>query len=63
MPTFKIPDMSCAHCVKAISEAVHALDADAKVETDLEKKSVTIDSHVSSAALAQALSQAGYPPS
>ena len=62
MPTFNVPDMSCGHCVKAITEAVHVLDADAKVETDLESKNVSIDSQASAAALVEALTQAGYPP-
>jgi copper chaperone len=62
MPTFNVPDMSCGHCVKAITEAVHGLDADAKVETDLETKNVSIESQASAAVLVEALTQAGYPP-
>ena len=62
MPTFNVPDMSCAHCVKAITEAVQTLDANAKVETNLETKKVNIVSDATAQALAQALTEAGYPP-
>lgn len=62
MPTFNVPDMSCAHCVKAISEAVQKLDAKASIETDLGTKKVTVVSSASSEALVDALTEAGYPP-
>jgi len=62
MPIFDVPDMSCGHCVKAIEKAVQAVDAEAKVDTDLETKKVSIASSASRASLADALTEAGYPP-
>lgn len=62
MPTFNVPDMSCGHCVKAISDAVHSLDIDAKIETNLETKNVDIVSSATHEALVDALTKAGYPP-
>lgn len=62
MLTFTVPDMSCGHCVKAITNAITALDAGAKVTTDLETKVVTVDTTVEQAAIAAALTEEGYPP-
>ena len=62
MPNFDVPDMSCAHCVKAITKAVQTLDANAKVETDLETKKVNIVSIANQKELVEALTEAGYPP-
>ena len=56
------PDMSCSHCVKAITAAVQALDARAIVETDLVSKKVTIDTAADTTAVIAAMSEAGYPP-
>lgn len=62
MPTFNVPDMSCGHCVKAITEAVQAIDSQAKIETNLETKNVEILSNANPSALIDALTEAGYPP-
>ncbi len=39
---FSIPDMDCSACVRAITAAVHKLDAAAKVAADLATKHVRI---------------------
>lgn len=62
MLTFTVPDMSCGHCVNAITNAITALDAQAKVTTDLETKVVTVETSVDSATIAAALSEEGYTP-
>ncbi len=62
MHTYHVPDMSCGHCVRAITEALTALDAQAKVETDLASKKVTVDSCANEESVVQALTDAGYPP-
>ena len=62
MTTFQIPAMSCGHCVRSITEAVLAADPAAQVKTDLASHSVQIDSLVPPAALAAALTAAGYAP-
>jgi len=62
MTTFQIPAMSCGHCVRSITEAVLATDPAAQVKTDLASHSVQIDSHVPPAAMAAALTAAGYAP-
>jgi len=59
---FTLPDMSCGHCVAAITQALKAADAQAGVEVDLPAKTATVDSALAREALAAALNEAGYPP-
>jgi copper chaperone len=53
--------MSCGHCVGAVTKAVQAIDATAKVEVDLASKTVKIDSATPLAPLKSAIADAGYP--
>lgn len=62
MLNFTVPDMSCGHCVKAITAAVKTLDANAEVETDLESKKVSVVTTAGADAVKHALTEAGYPP-
>jgi copper chaperone len=62
MLELKLPDMSCNHCVAAISKTLKALDANATVHINLDAKSVRIASAASEAAITKALTEAGYPP-
>ena len=57
-----VPDMSCGHCVKTITEAITALDASATVSTDVQNKTVSIQSQLTDADIRHALTEAGYPP-
>jgi copper chaperone len=57
-----IPDMACGACVTTITEAIQHLDAQAKIETDLKTKQITIASTASESSLRQAISTAGYSP-
>lgn len=60
---FHVPDMSCGHCTAAIEKALKAVDAKAIIDTDLESKTVIVDSREDAATLQSALSEAGYPAS
>lgn len=62
MHQFTLPDMSCGHCVAAITQAVRQADAQARVEVDLAAKTAQVDSQLPRDALAAALAEAGYPP-
>lgn len=57
---FTVPDMDCAGCVRSITEAVHQLDADAKIEADLNSKDVSITGHANAKAYADAIEGAGF---
>lgn len=62
MTTFEIPNMSCDHCVRAITEAVHGLDPQARVTASLPEHRVQVDSVAPREQLAAALQAAGYAP-
>lgn len=63
MIALNVPDMTCAHCSRVITEAVLALDANARVNIDLAAHRVEIDSEVAQATeLLAALRAEGYTP-
>lgn len=62
MHHFTLPDMSCGHCVAAITEALQAVDAQARIAIDRERKTADVDSTLARDVLAAALAEAGYPP-
>lgn len=62
MHRFNLPDMSCGHCVAAVTEALKDADARAGVQVDLATKTAQVDSALPRDTLAAALAEAGYPP-
>jgi copper chaperone len=63
MIAFEVNDMTCGHCVSAITKAVKQVDAAAQVSVDLPTKRVEINSSVADgAALQAAIQEAGYSP-
>jgi copper chaperone len=63
MIAFEVKDMSCGHCVKAITEAVKAADSGAAVHIDLARHRVEIEpAAADAAALAGVIREAGYTP-
>lgn len=62
MHQFTLPDMSCGHCVAAITEALRQADAQARIDIDPDAKTARVDSALSHDVLAAALAEAGYPP-
>ena len=62
MVDFKIPSMSCGHCVGVVTQAVKSVDASAEVTVDLQGHTVRVETTESRDLLAQALAQAGYAP-
>lgn len=63
MLEFELKDMSCGHCVGVIQKTVRDLDPAAKVEVDLSAHRVKIETDMPRADVAEALTEAGYPPS
>lgn len=63
MYQLQVENMSCGHCVRAVTAAVQGVDAAAQVEVDLATKSVTITSATPLAPLQTAIVEAGYPVS
>lgn len=57
---FTVDGMSCGHCVKAITQAIRALDPQAQVRVDLDERRVEVESDQSRVALADAIRDEGY---
>jgi copper chaperone len=57
---FTIPAISCGHCVRAVTEAVHEIDPKAEVQVDLASKKVQVQTDVERVKLVDALAEAGY---
>ena len=62
MLSFEIPAMSCGHCVRAITEAVHAVDPKAEVKADLPTQRVDVQTRAPREAVVAQLVEAGYTP-
>ena len=61
MLIFHVPDISCQHCVAAITQAVQAADAAAKVQVSTETKEVRVETRtLDEEAVALAIAEAGY---
>jgi copper chaperone len=63
MIAFQVNDMTCGHCVSAITRAVKEVDKTAQVQIDLSSHRVNIEPGQSSAEeLCEAIAEAGYTP-
>jgi len=63
MHAFEVKDMTCGHCVGAITKAVKTLDPDARLQIDLAAHRVEIDSStIPAAQWREVISQAGFTP-
>ncbi|HEX5984102.1 MAG TPA: heavy-metal-associated domain-containing protein [Solirubrobacterales bacterium] len=61
--TFRVPEMSCGHCVASISAAVRGLPGVTDVDVDLESKLVEVGGDgVDVAPVEGAIREAGYEP-
>ena len=60
MTKLKVPEMSCGHCKAAVEKAVASVDAQAKVDVDLENRTVQIETSAANDALIAALKEEGY---
>ena len=61
MQVFNVQGMSCGHCVRAITQAVQALDPAAEVRVDLVAKEVAVSSsRLSAEEVLHIISEEGY---
>lgn len=62
MPTTELAvgGMTCAHCERAVREAIAALDGSARVEVDLAAGWVRAETRLSPEDVAAAIREAGY---
>ncbi len=62
MIEFEVNDMTCGHCAGAITQAVAAVDAAARVEIDIPMHRVRIHGSAQPQILHAAIVEAGYTP-
>ena len=62
MLSFQIPDMTCGHCARAVTEAVKAADPAAVVQIDLPTHRVEVQTATPREAVVAQLVEAGYTP-
>jgi copper chaperone len=60
MSLFRVPDMHCSGCVRALTGAVQDLDDKAILQADLETRQVRVETTASDAAVAEAIREAGF---
>jgi copper chaperone len=61
MTELLIQNMTCGHCVSAVTRAIRSVDPQAEVQVDLKSGRVRVDGASAPGDLAKALDQAGYP--
>jgi copper chaperone len=62
MHEFQLPDMTCGHCAGMVGQTLHLADPDCRIQVDLPARKVTVHSDEDREVLADALTDAGYPP-
>ncbi|MBO3462466.1 heavy-metal-associated domain-containing protein [Aetokthonos hydrillicola Thurmond2011] len=55
-----VTNISCEDCVAKISESIHVMEPDAKVNVDINTKTVTVESKASEESIKQAIVASGY---
>ena len=57
----QVDNLSCQHCVRAVTEAIRARDAQATVAVDLASKQVAVSTGLPADQVIAALVDEGYP--
>ena len=60
MITLTLPNMTCQHCVRAVTQAAHQVDSTAKLTFDLAQHQVTIESDKPRQDFVVVLAEEGY---
>lgn len=63
MYQLQVENMTCGHCVKAVTQAVQSVDPQAQVQIELADKSVKVGTDKGLDAIRDAIEEAGYPVS
>lgn len=63
MLTYRVDDMTCGHCVRAITQAVQAVDPGADVTVHLDRHLVVVEPRAADGpTIGAAIAEAGYSP-
>ncbi|AXO86970.1 copper chaperone [Pseudomonas parafulva] len=60
MHVFNVQGMTCGHCVKAVTQAIQAVDAAAQVDVDLPGRQVKVQSESPAERIVAAIVEEGY---
>ena len=63
MLEFTLPDMNCGHCAGKVAMACRLVDPQSQVDIDVGARTLKVDSQESREDFADALAEAGFPPS
>lgn len=58
---FTVEGMTCGHCIRTVTRAIHALDPEARVDVDPSAGIVTVIGDVAADQAAAAIAAEGYP--
>ena len=61
MYELQVEGMTCGGCVRGVTKSVQSVDSNAKVDVDLSRKKVRVDSQAALEVVRSAISDAGYP--
>ena len=62
MLEFRIPNMTCGHCVKSVTEAVKSADPAARVDVDRPSHQFKVETSAPRDTVVARLADAGYAP-
>lgn len=60
MQRYTVKDMMCQHCVDRVTKTIVAIDPKARVNVDLDTKTVSVDGALSDKDVCSAIRSAGY---
>ncbi len=60
---FQLNDMVCGGCARSVTKAIQTVDPAATIQIRVEEHLVEVDSQLPASRIAEALTQAGFPPS
>ncbi|MCF5144814.1 heavy-metal-associated domain-containing protein [Pseudomonas edaphica] len=60
MQVFSVEGMTCGHCVRAVTQAVHSQDPAASVNVNLAAKEVGVESRLSDEQVIALITEEGY---
>ena len=57
---FQVSGMTCGHCERAVTNALHEVDATAQIQIDRSQNQVVVQSQSTREALRHAIAEEGY---
>ena len=62
MISLHIPNMSCGGCVRGVTAAIHNVDAQARIEPNLQSRVVAVETTLNETDIRRVLADAGFAP-